>query len=760
MDHSSVFSKGGGGTVFEQSVQTAFVTTLLVRGKVPGLPTGEVIEVAFQTSRLGFRTDDILIKVRSHQGEHQLLAQVKHNLTISTKNETFEEVMTAFWKDFTNSEVFNPTLDRLLIVKSEMTQVDRRDTVVLLNWAKSKASADDFYLEVNRLENKNKALKVLSDVLQKVNGGQAVDSQHLWQFLRCLVMLEYDFGQESSNSETNFLNLIRLAKNQTATISEKEIWDSVFAFVARQNKDGGNVTFESVQSQLFASYFDPARLYDSYASIKKLRENGQVITGPLSNTIDSYHLPRTELREELITAITEQKLTIVIGEPGAGKSAIVKEVIAGLEPDTDVFIFKADQFNKLHLSQVFSEQGIHEGLTQLFACLAAIPNKLIVIDSFEKLLETDDPNNAFRQFMHLVNNLKDVRIVATSRTYAVDLLMQKYGLTEVAFVTVPLLSDAEFEQVLQMFPQLQPLADNLQIKPLLRSLKYLDFTVGWVRKTTDDVSQLTLTEFKDKLWQDIVENDTVAGRGMRGKRRKAFMEIALLRAKRMTLYAEPDQADEEALEELVNDNVLSENNPGGQFAPSHDILEDWALIKHIQRQRENNPNAENFYQQIGNEPAFRRAFRLWVEESLRHYPETIFQLVRDTLSLTSIERYWADELLVAVLQSDESAALLAEFESYMLQDSAQLLRRVMHLLRTACKERRQLSWSSKALLYPVGSGWEATLRFVHEHLSGLNQYRSLITGMLIDWSHNLHLGRPTPPMAEIEAVRGCLKIVI
>ncbi|GAB4022648.1 hypothetical protein GCM10028808_70760 [Spirosoma migulaei] len=684
---------------------------MLVRGKMPGLPTGEIIEVAFQTTRIGFRTDDILIKVRSHQGEHQLLAQIKHNLTISVKNETFEEVMTAFWKDFTNPAVFNPILDRLLIIKSEMTQVDKKDTVVLLNWAKAKSSMDDFYLEVNRIENKIKALKVLSDVLQKANHGQAVDRQCLWQFLRCLVILEYDFGHESSTSETNFLNLIRLAKNQTYSISEKEIWNSVFAFAARLNKDGGSVTIGNIQSESFATYFDPAQLFDSYKAIRKLQEDSQAIINPLKNTIADFHLNRTELRNNLIASIANQKLTIVTGEPGAGKSALVKDVITECIPNTAVLIFKADQFNQSHLSLVFSGLGVLNCLTQFFACLAAIPKKIIVIDSFEKLLEGES-DNAFRQFIHIVNETKDISVVATSRTYAVDLLIQKYGLSNVCVLEVPLLTegeDGEFKKVLTLFPRLQPLAANPQIRQVLRSPKYLDFAVQWVSNTTDNFNELTLAEFKDRLWQHVVENHLVIRNGMPTKRSKAFIEICLLRAQRMSLYVEPDQADATAIDELVNDNVLTKQLREHQYAPSHDILEDWALIKHIRRIKEAQTESTAFYQQIGNKPALRRAFRLWVEDMLNQQPETIIQLVRDTSQQIAIERYWADELLVAIFRSNESAIFFSEFESDLLQNNAKFLQRALHLLRTACKERRTSSNSNT--LYPIGSGWETALLF-------------------------------------------------
>ena len=53
-DKGSVFQKGGGGTNFEQYIQTAFLTTLIIRGNVPCVPSSELIEVAFQVTNRGY----------------------------------------------------------------------------------------------------------------------------------------------------------------------------------------------------------------------------------------------------------------------------------------------------------------------------------------------------------------------------------------------------------------------------------------------------------------------------------------------------------------------------------------------------------------------------------------------------------------------------------------------------------------------------------------------------------------------------------
>ena len=65
------------------------------------------------------------------------------------------------------------------------------------------------------------------------------------------------------------------------------------------------------------------------------------------------------------------------------------------------FSFRADQFNQPHLAGVFSILGVYHSLTELFSVLSLFPEKVIFIDSLEKLLENADPDSAFRQLILL-----------------------------------------------------------------------------------------------------------------------------------------------------------------------------------------------------------------------------------------------------------------------------------------------------------------------------------------------------------------------
>lgn len=76
-------STGGAGTFFEQHVDTAFLTLLLVRGIPPILTDCSVTEVHIQTERSGWNTDDVLDVGENGAGRRRrLIGQVKRTFTV------------------------------------------------------------------------------------------------------------------------------------------------------------------------------------------------------------------------------------------------------------------------------------------------------------------------------------------------------------------------------------------------------------------------------------------------------------------------------------------------------------------------------------------------------------------------------------------------------------------------------------------------------------------------------------------------------
>lgn len=756
-DKGSVFQKGGGGTNFEQLVQTAFLTTLIIRGNVPCIASGELLEVALQVTNRGYETDDFLAIAKSPIGEHRLLIQVKHDISFTIENEKFKEVISAFWKDYSNTSIFDKTRDKLIVVKNGLTKDERNHLKSLFNWAINHATETDFLSEVNRIKAKKERLDVFRVLLKEANNNTDLTDKELWEFLKCVDVLEYDLLNEGSIDKTYFLNLIKLSKSKESTATEKEIWDSVFAYVATLNPNGGSVTLDSIKDKDFFQHFDNARLNPYFKAVEKLKSDSKEILRPIKTSIgkveNEFKLPRTEAREKILQAISGSQFTIVTGKPGVGKSAEIKEIIKTNFPNANVFVFRADQFNESTLANVFSSQGVNETIQDIFSCISLIPEKIIFIDSLEKLLEAD-PECAFKQLLALLKEHPEIKIIASSRKYAIDLITLKFGIykNDTCIIDIPTLSEEELKLVSEKFPELSSVLKNDKVKKLLQSPKYLDFSILAIGKTNDDYANVSITEFKDMLWNSLVVDSTNTKNGLPIKREEAFKEIAVKRAKEMKLFTKPNKSDAEAIVCLENDEIVFQENNNRKYAPTHDILEDWALVKYVSSILEDFPKPKDLFNNLGNEPAIRRAFRLWVEDYLIDNSSKIKELIKATVSDQTIEKYWADELLVAVFKSENSNSFFTAFEKELLADNAVFFNRCLHIIKTCCKESDQNPNSSNLLL-PIGSGWKEALFFIQKHIAQLETIKLSILNFLADWYYRLLVQYYKIENSELEAAK-------
>ena len=457
-DKGSVFQKGGGGTNFEQLVQTAFLTTLIIRGNVPCIDSAELSEIALQVTNRGYETDDFMATAKSASGEHRILIQVKHDISFTADNEKFKEVINAFWKDYNNTSIFDKSKDKLIIVKNGLTKDERNHLKSLFNWATNHATEADFITEVNRIKRKKDRLNVFREVLKEANSNTDLTDKELWEFLKCVDVLEYDFLNEGSVDKTYFLNLIKLSKSKNSTTTEKEIWDSIFAYVATLNPNGGSATLESIKGKDFFQHFDNTQLSPYFKAVEKLKSDSKEILRPIKTSIgkgeNEFHLPRTESREKILEELSNSQLTIVTGKPGVGKSAEIKEILLKDYPNASVFVFRADQFNESTLANVFSSQGVNETIQDIFSCISLIPEKIIFIDSLEKLLEAD-PECAFKQLLALLHEHPEIKIIASSRKYAIELIKLRFEMdfNETSIIEIPTLNEEELEIVSEKFPQ-------------------------------------------------------------------------------------------------------------------------------------------------------------------------------------------------------------------------------------------------------------------------------------------------------------------
>jgi hypothetical protein len=115
------------------------------------------------------------------------------------------------------------------------------------------------------------------------------------------------------------------------------------------------------------------------------------------------------------------------------------------------------------------------------------------------------------------------------------------------------------------------------------------------------------------------------------RREQCFLEIAKKRAD-TGLFFVSIQGSDDVLPQLVADEIIKfEPNVGGYFI-AHDIYGEWALDKIIERAFRSSQTHDEFYQQIGNSLAVRRAFRSWLSEKLLSDDAEAKKLIEATVS--------------------------------------------------------------------------------------------------------------------------------
>ena len=732
-NHSSVSSTGGLGINFEQRIQAAFLIGLLTGGATPCILDARVVKLDFQTTDLGYATDDLLVTAQSEAGQqHRLLLQVKHNLTLSASDGEFEKVLRQFWGDYQAHGRFDPIHDRLVIVKSGLNDGERNHVKLVLNWARFNSSSTAFFQEVSLSQQKQDRVEVFRTVLARVSG-QAISDDDLWRFLRCVELLDYDLKSTASADEAFLLQLINLANPNPDTITPLAIWREAVEEAEHLNNNGGGVDIAALPARPLYTRFAATRLRPVRQAVQRLTANSRVLTNVFRNTVGGVTLPRQEGKETVLQALEQNQVILVTGGAGVGKSALVREVLADYVTGSGYWAFRAEQFNWPTLSQVFVQQGIQEELPSLLAGWALLPQKVLYIDSAEKLLE-GPPDDAFHQLLALVKEFPDVKVILTARKYAVELLINRYRMEDSTCVAVSQLSDEELASLGTQVPKLPQLLSNEKLRELLRSLKYLDLAVTLLRKTPDDLAAASLVEFKAQLWKHVVEDaQNKQDATLPRKRGRAFQAVVLRRAQNLAMFVGAEDQDDAALMALVHDDLLFQNSRETEFSPTHDVLEDLALVRFIHGQWQPEQGAVVFFAAIGNSPALRRGFRLWVEEMVTEDAASVLPLLSQVLSTAALERYWLDETLVAVFRSSNAQVFFDQFEHELVSGETQLLGRCLQLLYTACIQRTYLASKVAGPVVPIGSGWAAALGFCARHLNKVEHQPFKTLHLLRHW---------------------------
>ncbi|WP_228200090.1 P-loop NTPase family protein [Acinetobacter baumannii] len=766
---SNPFSTGGGGVNFETRIQASFAIALLTQSCVPCLSqTMRAKELKFQNKYDGSNTDDFVLVASDKAGNlSKLYAQIKHEITISeslgsdAKNSTFSEVMNSAWKDF-KSETFDKNNDSIALITGPISKLDIANTLPVLEWAKYSSSASDFIKKTNTKgftsESKLKKLKILRTQLAYANGGQEISDEELWEFLRIFYLVSFDLDTKHSVVANLLCSLIQSYSNESPSL----VLSKVITCVQDFNQNAGTLTIENAPEEV-RELFQVKSAVNFEDDFLKLQERARYIYRGISNTIQGFHVSRDSELAKISEAFNESNFVFVTGVRGAGKSGIVKDFISSKGKDVPVFYLRTEDLDRSHLNDVFSSIGMNSNLSQIEGYFSLLPQKILVIESIEKVLELDH-QDAFIDLLQFIRRQVGWTIIATGRDYAFQQLSFNFlQPNEIKFSSVNIdgFSEEQVQQVCQHIPELKPLISNDALIDIFRIPFFIDIAVRAIGNGAQFQTGDTENDFRKTVWSSVIANHQDRKSGMQIKRRKTFIEIATQRAKKMVFGISADPFDPEVISKLEEDNLIYRDQTNSTISLPHDVLEDWALEEFIEEQYKHNlDNLNRFLSTIGSEPAISRAFRLWLYRRLQ-FDESTYDFVEDILNTEDIESFWKDETIAAILQHDNPELFLQLMKDNLIKDDCALLIRFCFILRITCQKPNSsftnlliLDKKSGLLqtlfLIPYGNGWGALFDFIYKaRLELCKSIQHHIIELIDEWSTVININNDFPKEARI-----------
>ncbi len=237
----------------------------------------------------------------------------------------------------------------------------------------------------------------------------------------------------------------------------------------------------------------------------------------------------------------------------------------------------------------------------------------------------------------------------------------------------------------------------------------------------------------------------VKGNPQRGE---CLMKIAYKRASLMSLDVSIDGYSPGIINELLNDRIITLSiYDSSKFSPSHDIFEDFGLIKFIVAKYDDyGPSYLNFVENLdGNVPAIRRAYRLWLNKALESMSYDIKIYIIEILNDDSVDQFWRDETITALLQSDYLDSFLEECKDSILSDNGYLFKRFIKMLTITCQVPNDSLYSFVSKNYgeknyydyfhlvPKGDCWESLFVFYSNNIEKLNFHFFYVIEVIVEY---------------------------
>ena len=368
-------SMSGAGFEFEDLISAWQLVKALSGEQVPGVG-GVITQVQAQVWTLRWRIDDLLLTAQAAGAPRRLAISAKGNLQVTVAGLPADFVTRAWeqWRD--PQGPFNRAADGLALV----TLGTHKSFDPAWREVKNACNGTDTALAMSRIRSNTMQSRVFDSVQRP---GDASDEETI-ELIRRLHVLPTDLQFAHSENETQAIAQCRRLLTSGRNDEAQALWKELINVAKEVRLRSGTITVPNLVS-LLRSQFDLRHHPDFERDWETLSNITTDYKARIETELPSgYAVPRMAEKASLQAAVADNPVTVVFGESGSGKSALVKSVLDDAYPSwNQVWFGPEDLKTALSAARRSVLPLTHELSLVLNATVK--PKNVLVIDSAERI---------------------------------------------------------------------------------------------------------------------------------------------------------------------------------------------------------------------------------------------------------------------------------------------------------------------------------------------------------------------------------------
>ena len=757
-------STGGAGFAFEDQV-AAWLLLKMVRGEpLPGVESTTGTRLQFQTQALGWHLDDLLATCGALLDEQRLAISCKSNVQVSASGLP-QDFVAAAWTQWSGRDAgpMHGDRDYLMLATRGHHPVFQHLWTDIKDWC---ASTDTAFAiaRISRTASHRKVFSSIKRPGEKRRG--AISDAEVVELIRHLLVVPLDFDLDPSKDRSVAIGQCREVLASGALDDAQALWNALVGEARAARLRHGTIELADLWRELrtrFALRDHP----DFVSSWRALRSLSQERVNAVEVALPTgFRVERHDDSTKLVQSIAEHAVTVLYGDSGCGKSALVKANLDSKFADWEWVWFAPEDLEAALSETQQAKIGLMQALLRTLNATTRTKG-LLIIDAAERL-----PSGLVRKSKQLLTDLGPGEMAEEARVWRVVVLAQTeawesgrlqelIGATPTGTLELGPASIEEVKAALRSTAQLGWLAMHEDALAALTNLRAL----AWVMdaeshfQLKDKLALFSRTAIADRLWIHWTDG--------RPSLQRLLMRLGEREASEFERSVPLSQFDPGELQAFENRpaTLPLRINLRNRMEFRHDLAAEWARFQRLKEIA----HETDRWAALATNPLWAGALRMLGQFLLRERAgeRTDWDAAFDALdSLGALSPLAADLLLDALCLDPLAESLLSERANLLFAERGarlnRLLRRFHHIATLpgapVVNTDPSLSLYVEAIFRsPIVARWPAVIRFLTTHREGVARLLSPAVMALCDtWLTStpiaLASGRPMPYRKELAEI--------